>query len=111
MSDRDIGPEIAFLTGFLDGPWMCWRPSKGTFEDLAREAHRSTRHRDVLWREGVPMSDHASQLMVRTPLANNPTARSSTNMPSGSARLPRSPPRTSSAGPPHPPLQRCLSTC
>lgn len=29
------GPEIALLTGFEDGGWMCWRPGKESFEDLA----------------------------------------------------------------------------
>ncbi|WP_436532872.1 hypothetical protein [Actinoplanes sp. HUAS TT8] len=30
-----IGPEIALLTGFKDGRWMCWRPGEDSFEDLA----------------------------------------------------------------------------
>ncbi|RSM75755.1 hypothetical protein DL991_27155 [Amycolatopsis sp. WAC 01375] len=29
------GPEIANLTGFTDGQWMCWRPGEDSFEDLA----------------------------------------------------------------------------
>ncbi|MEU4447433.1 hypothetical protein AB0K14_29090 [Actinosynnema sp. NPDC050801] len=29
------GPEIATLTGFTDGRWMCWRPGEDSFEDLA----------------------------------------------------------------------------
>lgn len=29
------GPEIALLTGFKDGGWMCWRPGEESFEDLA----------------------------------------------------------------------------
>lgn len=29
------GPEIALLSGFEDGAWMCWRPGEESFEDLA----------------------------------------------------------------------------
>ncbi|NUT96390.1 MAG: hypothetical protein HOY78_30620 [Saccharothrix sp.] len=29
------GPEIATLTGFTDGQWMCWRPGEDSFEYLA----------------------------------------------------------------------------
>ncbi|BCB88124.1 hypothetical protein Psuf_054370 [Phytohabitans suffuscus] len=29
------GPEIALLSGFTDGRWMCWRPGEECFEDLA----------------------------------------------------------------------------
>ncbi|MFI5895685.1 hypothetical protein ACIA5D_36880 [Actinoplanes sp. NPDC051513] len=29
-----LGPEIALLTGFIDGHWMCWRPGENSFEDL-----------------------------------------------------------------------------
>lgn len=29
------GHEIAFLRGFEDGEWMCWRPREESFEDLA----------------------------------------------------------------------------
>lgn len=29
------GPEIALLSGFSDGHWMCWRPGEESFEDLA----------------------------------------------------------------------------
>lgn len=28
------GPEIAMLSGFKDGRWMCWRPGEDSFEDL-----------------------------------------------------------------------------
>jgi hypothetical protein len=28
------GPEIALLTGFTDGRWMCWRPGEDSFEDV-----------------------------------------------------------------------------
>ncbi|MFI5897817.1 hypothetical protein ACIA5D_47820 [Actinoplanes sp. NPDC051513] len=28
------GPEIALLTGFVDGRWMCWRPGEESFEDV-----------------------------------------------------------------------------
>jgi hypothetical protein len=30
-----VGPEIAMLSGFDDGQWMCWRPGEDSFEDLA----------------------------------------------------------------------------
>lgn len=30
-----VGPEIAYLHGFEDGQWMCWRPGEDSFEDLA----------------------------------------------------------------------------
>ena len=30
------GPEIALLSGFKDGHWMCWRPGEESFEDLAQ---------------------------------------------------------------------------
>jgi hypothetical protein len=35
--DRDelTGPEIAYLHGFGDRSWMCWRPGEESFEDLA----------------------------------------------------------------------------
>ncbi|MBO3088840.1 hypothetical protein [Cellulomonas dongxiuzhuiae] len=33
--DDYTGPEIAYLSGFADGRWMCWRPGEETFEDLA----------------------------------------------------------------------------
>jgi hypothetical protein len=33
-SDDVLGPEIALLTGFKDGRWMCWRPGEDSFEDL-----------------------------------------------------------------------------
>jgi len=29
------GPEIALLTGFDDGAWMCWRPGEEAFEHLS----------------------------------------------------------------------------
>ena len=29
------GPEIAMLSGFVDGSWMVWRPGEESFEDLA----------------------------------------------------------------------------
>ncbi|GII25358.1 hypothetical protein [Planosporangium mesophilum] len=28
------GPEIALLSGFTDGHWMCWRPGEDSFEDI-----------------------------------------------------------------------------
>lgn len=28
------GPEIAYLSGFQDGSWMCWRPGEDSVEDL-----------------------------------------------------------------------------
>ncbi|GIF13638.1 hypothetical protein Ate01nite_36700 [Actinoplanes teichomyceticus] len=33
--DHLTGPEIALLTGFKDGSWMCWRPGEYAFEDVA----------------------------------------------------------------------------
>ncbi|GIF09263.1 hypothetical protein Asi03nite_68010 [Actinoplanes siamensis] len=30
----ETGPEIALLTGFKDGRWMCWRPGEESFEDV-----------------------------------------------------------------------------
>jgi hypothetical protein len=30
----ETGPEIALLTGFRDGRWMCWRPGEESFEDV-----------------------------------------------------------------------------
>lgn len=33
--DDLVGPEIAYLSGFTDGQWMCWRPGEESFEDLA----------------------------------------------------------------------------
>ena len=32
--DEETGPEIALLTGFKDGRWMCWRPGEESFEDV-----------------------------------------------------------------------------
>jgi hypothetical protein len=32
--DHETGPEIALLTGFKDGRWMCWRPGEVSFEDV-----------------------------------------------------------------------------
>jgi hypothetical protein len=32
--DDVTGPEIALLTGFTDGRWMCWRPGEESFEDV-----------------------------------------------------------------------------
>lgn len=32
--DATFGPEIALLSGFKDGHWMCWRPGEESFEDL-----------------------------------------------------------------------------
>ena len=29
-----LGPEIALLSGFVDGRWMCWRPGEESFDDL-----------------------------------------------------------------------------
>ncbi|WP_327150127.1 hypothetical protein [Nocardia sp. NBC_01329] len=29
--DELIGPEIAMLSGFTDGHWMCWRPGEDCF--------------------------------------------------------------------------------
>lgn len=29
-----VHAEIALLTGFTDGQWMCWRPGEESFEDL-----------------------------------------------------------------------------
>ena len=34
-NDELEGPEIALLSGFDDGAWMCWRPGEESFEDLA----------------------------------------------------------------------------
>lgn len=34
-ADEFAGPEIAMLSGFADGRWMCWRPGEDSFEDLA----------------------------------------------------------------------------
>jgi hypothetical protein len=34
-ADEVPGPEIALLSGFKDGQWMCWRPGEDSFEDLA----------------------------------------------------------------------------
>jgi hypothetical protein len=34
-ADEVPGPEIALLSGFKDGHWMCWRPGEESFEDLA----------------------------------------------------------------------------
>lgn len=34
-ADQLNGPEIAVLSGFDDGAWMCWRPGEESFEDLA----------------------------------------------------------------------------
>ncbi|MFI5916868.1 hypothetical protein [Dactylosporangium sp. NPDC051541] len=34
-ADEVPGPEIALLSGFEDGRWMCWRPGEQSFEDLA----------------------------------------------------------------------------
>ncbi|WP_426503045.1 hypothetical protein ACPPVO_36235 [Dactylosporangium sp. McL0621] len=34
-ADEVPGPEIALLSGFEDGRWMCWRPGEESFEDLA----------------------------------------------------------------------------
>ncbi len=33
--DDLTGPEIAMLSGFEDGRWMCWRPGEEAFEYLA----------------------------------------------------------------------------
>lgn len=33
--DEVLGLEIALLSGFKDGHWMCWRPGEECFEDLA----------------------------------------------------------------------------
>ena len=33
--DDCAGPEIAYLSGFADGQWMCWRPGEESFEDVA----------------------------------------------------------------------------
>ncbi|MEU8180143.1 hypothetical protein AB0B85_01685 [Micromonospora sp. NPDC049044] len=33
--DEVSGPEIALLSGFKDGHWMCWRPGEDSFGDLA----------------------------------------------------------------------------
>lgn len=33
--DDLVGPEIAYLSGFADGQWVCWRPGEEPFEDLA----------------------------------------------------------------------------
>lgn len=33
--DEITAPEIALLSGFGDGRWMCWRPGEESFEDLA----------------------------------------------------------------------------
>jgi hypothetical protein len=32
--DQMAGPEIALLSGFTDGRWMCWRPGEESFEDV-----------------------------------------------------------------------------
>jgi hypothetical protein len=32
---EEVYVEIALLTGFADGAWMCWRPGEDSFEDLA----------------------------------------------------------------------------
>jgi hypothetical protein len=32
--NQQTGPEIALLTGFKDGRWMCWRPGEESFEDV-----------------------------------------------------------------------------
>ena len=34
-ADELAGPEIATLSGLVDGRWMCWRPGEDSFEDLA----------------------------------------------------------------------------
>ncbi|UAC01709.1 hypothetical protein Dvina_16740 [Dactylosporangium vinaceum] len=33
-ADDVPGPEIALLSGFKDGHWMCWRPGGQSFEGL-----------------------------------------------------------------------------
>lgn len=33
-TDELTGPEIALLSGFPDGAWMCWRPGEEAFEHL-----------------------------------------------------------------------------
>lgn len=33
--DQMAGPEIALLSGFSDGRWMCWRPGEESFEDVS----------------------------------------------------------------------------
>ena len=32
---EDVFSEIAYLSGFEDRSWMCWRPGEDSFEDLA----------------------------------------------------------------------------
>lgn len=34
-AEQNQGFEIAMLSGFPDGEWMCWRPGEDSFEDLA----------------------------------------------------------------------------